>query len=182
MVTDVINWNEMNGVHNKYVQSVVTTKLDGDFEFVNPFRPIQARKEISISGFEFTLGGRANSIFFSTEISSYKLHQEQLSEESMMLAAKWKTLVLDRSAGSKAKDLTKTTEPVFEALLKFGPSAIDLRNLPEELINGSHLAVVLRATFTRRAEVPGWRRALQIAKKNLESSGANVKSVLGGLI
>lgn len=182
MVAAAIDWHEINGVRNKPIPPVASAKHDRDVPFFNLFGFAEDRKEISVSGVRFTLGGRSNSIFFNAEISSFKLHQEMLSKESMMLASKWKALVLDRTAGRKSKDLTKTTEPVFEALLKFGPSAIDLRDLPEELINGTHLAVVLRATFTRRTEVPGWSRALQIAKKNVESSGANVKSVLGGLI
>ena len=127
MAAATIDWHEMNGVRNKLVQPVASVKHDSDVAVFNSFELFQDRKEISVSGVQFTFGGRSNSILFSSEISSYKLRQEKLSKESMMLASKWKALVLDRSAGRKSKDLTKTTEPVFEALLKFGPSAIDLR-------------------------------------------------------
>ncbi len=182
MSATAIDWHEINGLGSKFSHLTTSIKYERNFEVQERLGANQVPKGVSVSGVRFAFGSKSNSFLAGTEISSYRLNQEKLSEESMMLAVKWKTSVLDRSAGRKSKDLTKTTEPVFEALLKLGPSAIDLRDLPENLINGAHLAVVLRATFTRRTQVPGWSRALQIAKRNLESSGANVKSVLAGLI
>jgi len=116
------------------------------------------------------------------ETSNYRTAQIKMSDESQLLSSRWKKLVLDPAAGKKSKDLTRTTEPVFDALLRVGPAAIDLRNLPEDSINGMHLAVVLRVTFSRRNQVPGWAKALQTAIKTLKSSGANVELVLAGLI
>jgi hypothetical protein len=177
MVDAVLDWYVPFKVQKKLNQPVTVVQPSAEYGYLNAVRTIQFQDETSVSEARFKY--RVERI---AESSNYKLHQEHLLNEYSLLAAKWKALVLDPSAGCKSKDLIKTTEPVFEALLKFGPSAIDLRDLQEEMVNGAHLAVVLRATFTRRTEVPGWSRALQIAKKNLESSGANVKSVLGGLI
>ena len=116
------------------------------------------------------------------ETSNYRTEQIKMRDESQLLSSRWKKLVLDPAAGKKSKDPTRTTEPVFDALLRVGPAAIDLRDLPEDSVNGMHLAVVLRVTFSRRNQVTGWAKALQTAIKTLKSSGANVDLILAGLL
>jgi hypothetical protein len=70
----------------------------------------------------------------------------------------------------------------MQALLAYGPAAIDLRGLPVDRVNGMHLAVVLRATFSRKAQTPGWDQALVIAQAALQRDNISVASALGGLL
>ncbi len=116
------------------------------------------------------------------EVSATATAQSHAAEAALVLAAQWKTSLLDRAAGRRSRDLSRTVEPVMEALLSFGPAAIDLRDLPADRVNGMHLAVVLRATFTRRAQTPGWNQALAVAQAALRRDNISVDSALSGLL
>jgi type I restriction enzyme R subunit len=93
----------------------------------------------------------------------------------------WKSLVIDPAAKIDAEALSKTTMPLFKALSAGGPKSIDLTNLPQDRINGVHLAVVLRATFARRHETPGWDDALTQARIALKRDGLSEDDALMGL-
>lgn len=97
------------------------------------------------------------------------------------LAQQWSAQLLNPQAGTRGKDLAKTATPVFEALLHLGPASIDLRNLPAEQVNGMHLAVILRATLSRRASTPGWDTALGLARQALVRAGIDPEIALSGL-
>lgn len=116
------------------------------------------------------------------DVSAVAAAQSQAAETMSIFAVQWKASLLDRTAGRRSRDLSKTVEPVMQALLALGPSAIDLRDLPLDRVNGMHLAVVLRATFTQRAQTPGWTQALSIAQAALRRDNINETSVLSGLL
>lgn len=105
-------------------------------------------------------------------------HQRAIAE----LAADWKQQLLDRHAELSANALTKTVKPVFKALTLYGAGAVDLRGLSAETVNGVHLAVVLRATLTRRFMTPGWSDALVVARAALQRDGIDETDALAGLI
>jgi len=105
-------------------------------------------------------------------------HQKEIAE----LAAGWKRQLLDRHAELSANALTKTVKPVFKALTLFGAGAVDLRGLSVETVNGVHLAVVLRATLTRKAQTLGWSEALSVARAALQRDGIDETDALAGLI
>lgn len=116
------------------------------------------------------------------EVSAVAAAQAQVAEAVSRLTAQWKTSLLDRDSGRRSRDLSKTVEPVMQALLAFGPSAIDLRDLPLERVNGLHLAVVLRVTFTQKEQTPGWTQALAVARAALRRENVSEASALSGLL
>lgn len=105
-------------------------------------------------------------------------HQKAISE----LAATWKQQLLNRHAELSANALTKTVKPVFKALTLYGAGAIDLRGLSADTVNGVHLAVILRATLTRKSMTPGWSEALSVARTALHRDGIDETDALAGLI
>jgi hypothetical protein len=107
--------------------------------------------------------------------------RERSTEETKALAAKWMSLMLDKSAPVNANALTKTVKPLFEALSRYGAGAVDLRGLRAEQVNGVHLAVVLRATFSRKQQTLGWEHALSVARDALRRDGLEDDDALAGL-
>lgn len=97
------------------------------------------------------------------------------------LATSWKAMLLDPNAPVNAKALTSTVKPIFQALSWFGAGAVDLRNLPVDSVNGMHLAVILRATYTRKSQTFGWDQALTIARQALTRDGISAADALAGL-
>lgn len=95
---------------------------------------------------------------------------------------KWKSLLLNPSAEINANALSLTVKNLFEAILEYGQMTIDLRGLPIEKVNGVHLAVILRATFSKKNNTPGWDEALLIVKDALKRDGLDEANVLFGLI
>jgi hypothetical protein len=93
----------------------------------------------------------------------------------------WHVNLFDRYASNDALALSKTTKPLIRALLKGGPESIDLRNLDINKVNGMHLAVILRATSSKRDSVPGWREALTLARAALLRDNINANNALIGL-
>lgn len=120
----------------------------------------------------------------ASPLDSEAFSAEQTSNyrEADTLAQQWKKLVLNRDAGFSANSLTETVKPLFNALIRFGPGAIDLRNLPKNEINGVQLAVVLRATLPNKNLTPGWEDALNLAKNALFRDGIDQADALYGLI
>ena len=106
----------------------------------------------------------------------------QRVEGASVLSEQWKKLLLDRDAAVNANALTLTARPVFQALLQFGPGAVDLRDLPVERVNGVHLAVILRATLTKKNLTPGWADALSVARAAIARDKLSEADALGGLI
>ncbi|WP_144006823.1 hypothetical protein [Pelomonas sp. KK5] len=108
------------------------------------------------------------------------------SDSQTLLAAmgapEWKRRVMNSELPGKAIDLTATVKSLMSELLNGGAKAVDLSDLRAPLVNGRHLAVVLRATYTRRSEMPGWKKALEVAKVALLRDGANVEEALYGLL
>lgn len=108
------------------------------------------------------------------------------NESQVLLAALglpvWKRRVMDSELPGKAADLTATVKSVMYELLNGGPEAINLAELCAPWVNGRHLAVVLRATYSKRSETPGWHVALEVAKVALQRDGANVDEALYGLL
>jgi hypothetical protein len=123
-------------------------------------------------------------VFSRSLLDSIAFQIQQAVDQRTMgdLAERWKRFVLDASAAWDADALDSTVEPLFEALIKLGPSAIDLRGLREEQVNGMHLAVVLRATFTVRHQTLGWQDALKVAESALRKQGCSPQEALMGLL
>ncbi|WP_458232605.1 hypothetical protein [Roseateles sp. P5_E8] len=123
---------------------------------------------------QYSSGGMLLSrVLFPTE-SQAPLTALQLPE--------WKRRVMNSELSGKAVDLTATVKSLMSDLLSAGPQAINLSDLRAPLVNGRHLAVVLRATYAKRSETPGWQAALEMAKVALRRDGANVDDALYGLM
>jgi hypothetical protein len=112
---------------------------------------------------------------------SFEIVRRQSETGATALAAKWKAMLLDRNAPVNAKALTATVKPIFQALSWFGAGAVDLSDLPVESVNGMHLAVILRATYSRKSQTFGWDRALDVAREALKRDGINEAHALAGL-
>lgn len=121
--------------------------------------------------------------FFVTLIDTEVFRYERLLNQQAidLLAVNWKRHVLNTQASSDVDSLSETVDAVYDAIGKFGPGAVDLTTLPKSNIHGEHAAVVLRATFSRRDEVPGWYSAIGIAATALEKAGVDIDDALAGL-
>lgn len=141
---------------------------------------------------EYKLGVSDSSIETDTNVLSEDMVRKianTLAPEQMRkklevsiaeLDAVW-MYVLDIEAPSDVNAISKTIKNVFVALSKVGPEGIDLNGLEPDQVNGKHLAAMLRATGQWRDQVPGWRRAIEVAKKALDRAGINPINALFGL-
>lgn len=125
----------------------------------------------------------ANARFVSI-LDTVSFASQQLSNrlEAATLADRWKREVLNPQAPWDADALDQTVEPLFEALIRLGPSAIDLRGFREEEVSGMHLAVVLRGTFAVRHQTLGWDEALGVAASALRRHNLPSEEGLVGLL
>lgn len=89
----------------------------------------------------------------------------------------WKVLLLDKNAPYKAQDLSVTARLLMQAMLN--GEEINLKGL--ENVSGMHLATILRATYSRKEQIPGWDEALVVARNQLTSSNLNASEALIGL-
>lgn len=104
------------------------------------------------------------------------------AQEIQTLATEWQTHLLDSGAAITTAALTETATPVFKALAQFGPGAVDLTGLKADKVSGMHLAVILRATLSRKSRTPGWDEALETARAALLRDGIPESDALQGLI
>lgn len=103
-------------------------------------------------------------------------------QERTRLEAGWKDRVLNCKLTVDSAELTRTAKSVMAALTKFGDEAIDLSALPADRVNGMHLAVLLRATWTRKESTKGWKTALGIARAALANQGVDPSEALIGMV
>jgi hypothetical protein len=113
---------------------------------------------------------------------AFEFQKTRNQREAQSLALRWKHSVLLPSAPWDADALDQTVEPLFEALIKLGPSAIDLRGLRADQVNGMHLAVVLRGTFAVKHQTLGWQEALRVAEAALRRQALPPEQALLGLL
>lgn len=174
---------EFNALHRSAPSWITSVTLGGASPAVAWAPSLQPRQiDVSIKRAQFKISPRPRAVAnMEGEVSAVAADQSRTAEAILRFAAQWKTSLLDRNAGRRAKDLSKTVQPVMQALLAFGPAAIDLRDLPVDRVNGMHLAVVLRATLTCRSQTPGWDQALSTAEAALRRDGLNTTSALSGL-
>jgi len=91
----------------------------------------------------------------------------------------WSTYVLDRSAPTDLDAMTDTVDWLFDALDR--EELIDLRNLDPNTVNGEQLCLVLRATYSIQDQVPGWHKALEVARAALIQVNVDPADALIGL-
>ncbi len=106
----------------------------------------------------------------------------RLMMERMKLESAWRGRILNPALSATQTELTQTAKSVMEALTKFGDEAIDLSTLPKDRVNGKHLAVLLRATWTRKQATKGWADALEAARAALANQGVNPNEALIGMV
>ena len=94
----------------------------------------------------------------------------------------WKMNLNNPAADVDVDSISNTVESIFSFLEDNGPSAVDLRGLNAESVNGEHLATVLRITAFYRDDIKGWKEALGIARKALEFVEIDPEDALAGLI
>lgn len=146
-----------------------------------PLPQTRAAVKKTISGVRF-ISGSLESEKSLLDTAEYKSERVRVEEIRKAYEREWKSQVLDPRAEISANALTRTLRPVLGALLELGPGAIDLTDLPQGLVSGVHLAVVLRATFRRQESAPGWENALQVARYALSLQGLDEGKVLSGLL
>lgn len=112
---------------------------------------------------------------------SYQSERARTSSIRDRYTKEWKSRVLDKNTEVSANALTITLRSVTGALMELGPGAIDLTGLPQNRVNGHHLALVLRATLRRQETTPGWKDALEVARFALSYDGFDETTVLSGL-
>lgn len=129
----------------------------------------------------FVILGSASSSDSPLDGEAFRQASKERQREFTSLETQWKAQVLGPNSGVDAKSLTKTVKVVFQAVTQYGGAAIDLRDLPQERVNGMQLAVVLRATMARRELTKGWAEALEVARAALRRDGLDDSDALSGL-
>jgi len=136
----------------------------------------------AISKTRFMLSG---AVFFSADVRrrSSPLDSPELLEqqEAHAMARAWRKGMFDLDLGSEPVELDQTVSALFRVLLRFGPTQVDLRDLPSTRVNAMHLTAVLGATYHCRDDVRGWREALTVAREALVREGIDPDDALGGL-
>ena len=94
----------------------------------------------------------------------------------------WQVHLHNNESSTTVDSIAETIDGVFDAIEKFGPAVIELRNLEPGKIEPEHLAAILRATATIHDQIPGWASALDIAKRSFQSLGHDPSDALFGLI
>lgn len=91
-------------------------------------------------------------------------------------------MICNKEASTDIEHLSHTVEAALLAISEFGPQVIDLHNLSPTEVQGEHLATLLRATSTWKAEISGWEETLNIAAQALTESGIDPADALYGMI
>jgi hypothetical protein len=94
----------------------------------------------------------------------------------------WRKHVCQSFASTDIDALTETAEAVFDFMAEAGPAHLNLSNLTPDHVQGEHLAMLLRTSLTWREQIPGWQKALQVARLALEREGVDPEEALFGLI
>jgi hypothetical protein len=130
----------------------------------------------------FVILGTASSSTSPLDGEAFRQTSTERQQVLRSLEEQWKAQVLNPNSEVDAKSLTKTVKVVFETLTQFGSAALDLRNLPQEKVNGVQLAVVLRSTLSRKESTKGWVEALEVAREALRREGKAEEDALSGLL
>lgn len=112
---------------------------------------------------------------------AYESYKATAMRKISKLSARWHKSLLDVASDSSSKALAYTTKLIFESIIKFGPTSVDLTGLEAEKVNPMHLAVILRVTKNRKSLVPGWDEALKVAVAALQLHKLNEDVVLVGI-
>lgn len=130
--------------------------------------------------------GSMSRAFFTGSLNVSEVEAIQSSARLMMertkLESTWRGRILNPVLPASQSELTKTAKSVMEAIAKFGDEAIDLTILPADRINAKHLAVLLRATWTRKQATKGWKDALEATRTALANQGVNPDEALIGMV
>lgn len=117
-----------------------------------------------------------------TEAVSESSLSKLLRENDLANAGSWREYVSNRAAPTDKKTLKETSDRVLRVLTERGVQAIDLGLVRREEVSGKHLALALRCIATWKKEVPGWERALEIAKDALVAEGRDPRGALFGML
>jgi len=129
-------------------------------------------------GFEMpviSLGTTEGSFGISLDAIIQRVRESLVCEE-------WRSLIVQKNAATDTRTLQITARRAFAAIHDGGPSAIDLRLLQQDNVNGEHLAMLLRVISTWKAQLPGWERAVAIAKDALIIEGKDPEDALFGIL
>jgi hypothetical protein len=94
----------------------------------------------------------------------------------------WRTYVMDPTAPTNAEALQITADTALNTILEKGADGIDLFSLDEGQVSGEHLVMLLRCISPWEQELPGWTRALGLAKDALIYEGKDPEDALFGMI
>jgi hypothetical protein len=92
------------------------------------------------------------------------------------------THVLNPLAKTDVDTLTETVDATLDFIEKYGPQCLSLNYVLHQFVQAEHLAAMLRASSSWRADIAGWSDALRSAVRVVESTGADPKDVLFGMV
>lgn len=93
----------------------------------------------------------------------------------------WARAVLDPKSSTSIDAIADTVARTMGFVSKAGPQGLDLTSLSPDVVQGEHLAAVLRCTFKYRSAIRGWTAALLVARQALQAQGADADDALFGL-
>lgn len=138
--------------------------------------------EANISGSHYSVQRDSQFELTSpTNTVSYENYKAEAVRQVCKLSAKWHESLLNSTSDSSSKALALTSKFIFESMIRFGPSSIDLIGLKPEIVNPMHLAVILRITKNRKSLVAGWDDACNVARAALRLQKIPEDVVLVGI-
>lgn len=102
--------------------------------------------------------------------------------QQALVTEAWRKFVIDADAATDSLTLQVTADVAFKTIREKGPAGFDLSTLEPGQVNGEHLVMLLRCISSWRTLLPGWDRAIGIAKQALESEGKDPEDVLFGML
>lgn len=99
-----------------------------------------------------------------------------------LVCEEWRKLIIKKDAATDTVTLQLTADRAFSAIHLGGPASIDLLLLQDGEVNGEHLAMLLRCIAVWHNEMPGWDRAIAIAKSALTIEGKDAEDALFGIL
>ena len=117
----------------------------------------------------------------ASDAASGELFEAQKEKLIATLKFRWRANIENQTVAEDFESVFETFHGVFHLIDVAGPMALDMSGFLPETTNGPQLVAALRASYSWRDEIAGWKDALQTARLALESSNLDVNSYLEGM-
>lgn len=160
-------------------RKVIITKIgDKEYEFT-PKEKNVAELFNSVTGVAKHSPGRA-LVYLKQHATGVPVKESLITAQ--LVGMSWKRYISNLSAPTDVDALSETIDAIYDAIDRHGPGAVNLATLQPAVVNGEHLAAVLRATYAFKNQIIGWERAREMAILALQKANIEIDDALAGLV